>query len=81
MVSKEDLLSGIEVLEGPGLDVPDGVNGVDQEHENSGADGLDNERAAAAFGPVDGGNQQLPQRGLEEEEQYHRHLPESHREQ
>lgn len=78
MLGGEDLIGGIEngAVLGSALDAEEAVDAGHENDEDGGADGFDDDGAAAAFDAIEGEDDELAERGLEEEEEDQGHLGE-----
>lgn len=81
MLGGEDLISRIEngTILRSALDTKQAVDAGDKNDEDCGADGFDDDGAAAAFDAIEGEDDELSERRLEEEKEDQRHLGEDHR--
>lgn len=78
MLRHKDLVRGIEgaSLEGALLDLEDAVNAGHEHNEQSPAHRFDNHWAPPSLDPIQSHYHQLPQRSLEQQRHYQRHLGE-----
>lgn len=81
MLRHKDLVGGIKGsgLEGALLDLEDAVNAGHEHNEQSPAHRFDNHWAPPSLDPIQSHYHQLPQRRLEQQRHYQRHLGEDHR--
>lgn len=81
MPGHEDLVGGTDdaVLDSACLDVGHAVEAGQEDGGDGGGDCLYYDRASAALDAIETGDGELPQRGLEEENQNQRGLAQDHR--